>query len=169
VVLASIPVDLAAPVVVVFHLHPSHESRLATILSRSTRLPVKQAEAGDELVDGHVFVGPPNAHLRVASDHTLRLGHDPPIRLLRPSADIFLTSLALAFGPGALAVILSGAGHDGAAGAAAIRSAGGSVVAQDEQTSEYFGMPGAAVEEGAVDQIRPLGELASAIVDFVRA
>jgi two-component system chemotaxis response regulator CheB len=66
-------------------------------------------------------------------------------------------------------VILSGAGHDGAAGAAAVKLAGGRVIAQDRETADYFGMPGAAVEEGAVDRVLPLGEIAAAVLQFVQA
>jgi two-component system chemotaxis response regulator CheB len=169
VVLAGLPAELDAPVIVLLHLHPDHPSRLAPILDRKTPLSVKQAEPGDVLVAGHVFVAPPASHLLVTPAGSLELGHGPPVRLLRPSADVFLTSLALAYGAGTLALILSGAGHDGAAGAAAVKLAGGAVIAQDRETAEYFGMPGAAVEEGAVDRVLPLGDVAGAVLEFVQA
>jgi two-component system chemotaxis response regulator CheB len=167
-VLAGLPADLPAAVIVLLHLHPNHVSRLATILARTTVLPVKQAETTDVLVAGHVFVAPPASHLLVTPGGALELGHGPPVRL-RPSADVFLTSLALAYGSGTLAVILSGAGHDGAAGAAAVKLAGGAVIAQDQETAEYFGMPSAAIEEGAVDRVLPLGDVAPAVLEFVQA
>ena len=168
-VLADLHADLRAPLVVLLHLDPNYVSNLAAILGRSTTLPVKQAEAGDALVDGHIFAAPPASHLLVTPDKRLELGHGPPVGRLRPSADVFLTSLALAYGTGTLAVILSGAGHDGAAGAAAVKLAGGRVVAQDEATAEYFGMPGAVVEEGAADHVLPLGRIAAGILEFVQA
>lgn len=99
----------------------------------------------------------------------LHLDPNPESKLAAILADVFLTSLAVSYGHGALAVILSGAGHDGAARAAALRLAGGTVVAQDGETSEYFGMSGAAIEEGAVDLIEPLREIGSAVVGFARA
>jgi two-component system chemotaxis response regulator CheB len=169
VVLATLPAGLAAPVIVLLHLDPHHVSRLAPILARTTLLPVKQAEQDDSLVDGHVFVAPPASHLLVTRRGTLELGDGPPVRLLRPSADVFLTSLALAYGTGTLAGILSGAGHDGAAGAGAVKLAGGTVIAQDRETAEHFGMPGAAIEEGAADRVLPLGQIAAAVVEFVQA
>ena len=165
-VLAPLPADLEASIVVIMHLHPGHESVLASILSRSCRMPVKQAEADDVLEPGHVYVAPPDAHLLV-SGGKLELGHGPPIHFLRPSADVLLASLAAAFNAGALAVILSGSGSDGAQGALAVKAAGGTVVAQDE-SAEYRGMPQAAIESGAVDRVLPLEEMASAVVDFVR-
>ena len=169
VVLAALPAELAAPLIVLLHLDPNHVSRLAPILARKTPLSVKQAETGDTLVAGHVFVAPPASHLLVTLSGSLELGHGPPVRRLRPSADVFLTSLALAYGTGTLAIILSGAGHDGAAGAAAVKLAGGTVFAQDQETAEYFGMPGAAIEEHVVDQVLPLGDVAVAVVEFVQA
>ena len=169
VVLAALPAELAAPVIVLLHLDPNHISRLAPILARKARLSVKQAETGDALVAGHAFVAPPASHLLVTLNGSLELGHGPPVGRLRPSADVFLTSLALAYGTGTLAVILSGAGHDGAAGAAAVKLAGGTVIAQDRESAEYFGMPGAAIEEHAVDQVLPLGDVAVAVLEFVQA
>jgi two-component system, chemotaxis family, protein-glutamate methylesterase/glutaminase len=168
-VLAALPVVLGAPLIVLLHLGPNHVSRLAAILARTTELPVKQAESGDALVDDWVFVAPPASHLLVRSDGALELGSGPPVRRLRPSADVFLTSLAVAYGSGALAVILSGAGHDGAAGAAAVRLAGGLVIAQDRDSADHFGMPSAAIEEGAVDRVLPVGQVAAAVLEFVQA
>jgi two-component system chemotaxis response regulator CheB len=165
-VLAMLPADLEASVVVIMHLHAGHESLLASILSRSCRMPVKQAEADDMLEPSHVYVAPPDAHLLVTGGK-LELDLGPPIHFLRPSADVLLASLAAAFGGGALAVILSGSGTDGAAGVVAVKSAGGTVVAQDE-SAEYTGMPEAAIASGSVDLVLPLDEIAPAVLDFVR-
>jgi two-component system chemotaxis response regulator CheB len=169
VVLQDLPEELAAPVVVVLHLHEGHRSLLASILARRTVLAVKQAEAGDELEPGHVYVAPPGAHLLVTLNRTLELGDGPRVGSVRPSADVLLTSLALAYGRDTLAVIMSGAGHDGAAGASAVKLAGGAVIAQDRESAEYFGMPGTAIAEGAVDRVLPVRQIGAAIVEFVRA
>src|SRR5262245_17020926 len=127
-VLRLLPADLEASIVVIMHLQPGHESLLASILGRATTMPVKQAEADDELEASHVYVAPPDAHLLVAGGR-LELDLGPPIHFLRPSADVLLASLAGAFGDGALAVVLSGSGSDGAAGVVAVKNAGGSVIA----------------------------------------
>jgi len=165
-VLAPLPADLEASVVVIMHLHSGHESVLASILARSCRMPVKQAEADDLLEPSHVYVAPPDAHLLVAGGK-LELDLGPPIHFLRPSADVLLASLAAAFDGGALAVILSGSGTDGAAGVVAVKAAGGTVIAQDE-SAEYTGMPQAAIASGAVDRVLPLDQIASAVLEFVR-
>jgi len=167
-VLEQLPGDLAAAVVVVLHLHAAYPSMLAPILGRSSQLPVKQAEAGDVLEPGHVYVAPPNVHLLVLPTGTLQLDTAPPIHFLRPSADALLESLASSYAADCMAVVFSGTGIDGAAGAVALKASGGVVVAQDEETSDYFGMPAAAIASGAVDRVLALDGIAAAVVDFVR-
>jgi two-component system, chemotaxis family, protein-glutamate methylesterase/glutaminase len=165
-VLGGLPSDLEASFVVIMHLQSGHESVLASILSRSTDMPVKQAAGEDTLEPGHVYVAPPDAHLLVA-DGRLELDLGPPIHFLRPSADVLLASLAREVDGRGLAVILSGSGSDGAAGVVAVKEAGGVVLAQDDE-AEYAGMPHAAIASGAVDRILPLEDISSAIVEFVR-
>lgn len=166
-VLGGLRADLAAAVIVVLHLMPDRRSLLAELLDRRSDLAVKQAEDGDVLEDGCVYVAPPDAHLVVTSDHRLHLDTGPPVHHARPAADILLASMAGAYGQSCVAVVLTGAGTDGAAGARAVKTAGGRVIAQDEISSEYFGMPGAAIATGMVDRIIPLGEIAEAISEFV--
>ena len=86
---------------------------------------------------------------------------------MRPSADALLLSIAKEYEGRCLAVVLSGTGTDGAAGAAAVKRAGGSVVAQDEATSDHFGMPGAAILAGGVDDVLAIDDIGAAVIDFV--
>ena len=167
-VLEQLPDDLAAAVVVVMHLQAAHPSMLAPILARSSRLPVKEAEGGDRLENGHVYVAPPDAHLLVRPDGSLQLETTPPVHFLRPSADVLLESLADAYAADCMAIVFSGTGTDGAAGAVALKASGGVVLAQDEESSDYFGMPAAAIASGAVDQVLALDQIAGAVVGFVR-
>ena len=166
-VLEQLPADLAAAVIVVIHLAPQHPSVLASILARKTRLSVKQAAHGDTLEAANVYVAPPDAHLLVTEAGTLMLEHSELVHHVRPSADALLFSIAKEYDARCLAVVLSGTGIDGAAGAAAVKQAGGSVLAQDEATAEHFGMPGAAILTGAVDRVLPLREIGEAVIDFV--
>ncbi|HEY3922220.1 MAG TPA: chemotaxis protein CheB [Gaiellaceae bacterium] len=167
-VLSGLPRDFEAAVVVVLHLQSGQPSMLADVLARRSPLPVKQAVPGDRLEPGHVYVAPPDAHLIMREDGALQLDMSPPIHFLRPSADVFLASLASSHSQRALAVVLSGSGHDGALGATAVKESGGIVLAQDESTSEYFGMPSAAIASGAVDRVLALDDIAAAVVAFVR-
>ena len=97
---------------------------------------------------------------------TARTAAGAPIHHTRPSADVLLESVAAVFGPSSLAVVLTGLGLDGAAGARAVYDAGGHVIVQNEATSEYFGMPGAAIATGAVEVALPLDDIAAAVVEF---
>jgi two-component system, chemotaxis family, protein-glutamate methylesterase/glutaminase len=168
-VLADLPADLPAALIVVMHLLPEHPSHLSEILARKTMLRVKEAQGGDVLEPGCVYVAPPDAHLLVQPDGTLSLGAEPPVRHLRPSGDVLLESLAACYDGNCLAVVLTGLGTDGAVGARAVKQAGGAVLAQDEATSAYFGMPKAAIAAGAVDRTLPLDQIPAAVVDFVSA
>jgi two-component system, chemotaxis family, protein-glutamate methylesterase/glutaminase len=168
-VLGGLPRDLDAAVLVVLHLTPQHRSLLAEILGRRTDLAVRQAEDGDLLRTGTAYVAPPDAHLLVTNGGTLRLDKSELVHHVRPSADVLLLSLAQNHGGRCLAVILSGTGIDGAAGAAAVKSAGGMVLAQDEATAEYFGMPGAAILAGGVDEVLPLDRIGPAVLEHMRS
>jgi two-component system chemotaxis response regulator CheB len=161
--LGALPPTLDAAIIVLQHLVPTHPSQLADILSRRTRLAVKQAASRDQLRAGAVFTAPPGAHLLVDAEGRLSLSHLPTVNFVRPAADRLFESLAESFGARAIAVVLTGTGHDGAAGAQVVKRAGGIVIVQDEATSEFFGMPGAAIHAGLVDQILPLEAIAPAL------
>jgi two-component system, chemotaxis family, protein-glutamate methylesterase/glutaminase len=165
--LSALPGDLPAGILVVQHLDPRHRSLMAEILSRRTTLNVKQAEEGDLVEPGTVFVAPPDNHLLVNPGGTLALAHTELVHFVRPSADLLFESVAAAYKERAIAVVLTGSGSDGAMGVKAIKTMGGTVIAQDESTSEFFAMPSAAIETGQVDFVLPLDEMSSALVALV--
>jgi two-component system chemotaxis response regulator CheB len=164
---AGLPADFPAALVVVQHLDPRHRSLMADILSRRTALKVKQAEEADELSPGTVYIAPPNKHLLVNPDGTLTLAQSELVHFVRPSADLLFESVAASYKERAIAVVLTGTGSDGTMGVQAIKKMGGTVLAQDEATAEFFGMPGAAIQTGSVDFILPLREIPSALVTLV--
>lgn len=168
IVLESLPADFPAAVVVVQHLDPRHRSLMADILSRRTPLKVKQAEDGDRLEPGTVHIAPPNKHLLVDPDGTISLSSSELVHFVRPSADLLFESMAASFKDRAIAVVLTGTGSDGAMGSAAIKKMGGTVIAQDEASSEFFGMPSATIQSGSVDFTLPLEEIAGALVTLVK-
>jgi len=140
---------------------------MADILSRRTRLEVKQAEEGDRLTPGTVYIAPPNKHLLVNPGGSLSLAQTELVHFVRPSADLLFESVAASFKHRAIAVVLTGTGSDGTMGVQAIKKMGGTVIAQDEATSEFFGMPNAAIATGAVDFVLPLKEIPSALAMLV--
>lgn len=166
-VLSSLPGNFSASIVVVQHLDPRHRSLMADILSRRSPLHVKQAEENDCLTPATVYIAPPDQHLLVNPDATLSLSHSELVHFVRPSADLLFESVAASFKDRAIAVVLTGTGSDGAMGVNAIKKMGGTVIVQDEKTSEFFGMPGAAIRTGSVDFILPLAEIPPALITLV--
>jgi len=169
-VLEQLPDDLDAAVVVLIHQQPDRESHLVDLLASRTTLPVHAATHGRALRSATVVVAPPGRHLLVTPGPrlaTIVSGISPPNR---PSADLLLTTLAIACGPRATAVVLSGGGHDGATGATAIHDFGGTVLASDEASSTNFSMPGATIERGGtIDHILPLREIAGLLASIASA
>ncbi len=166
-VLSGLPEYFPAAVLVVQHLDPRHPSFLADILKRRTALQVKEAEEGERLRLGTVFIAPPNRHLLVNPDGTLALTQTELVHFVRPSADLMFESVAAVFRDRAIAVVLSGTGSDGSMGVGAIKKMGGTVIAQNAETSDFFGMPGAAIQTGHVDITLPLAEIPVEIVRLV--
>jgi two-component system, chemotaxis family, protein-glutamate methylesterase/glutaminase len=166
-VLSGLPADFPAALVVVQHLDPRHRSLMAEILSRRTALPVKQAEQGDFLKPGKAYIAPPNQHLLVNPDGTLSLSQSELVHFVRPSADLLFESVAASYKDRAIAVVLSGTGSDGSMGVRAIKKMNGTVIVQDENTSEFSGMPNAAIQTGHTDFVLPLEEIAPALITLV--
>jgi two-component system chemotaxis response regulator CheB len=162
-VLAALPRDFPAALVVVQHLDPRHRSQLAEILGRRTALQVREAREGDALEHGVALIAPPNHHLLVNAGGKVSLSQTELVHFVRPSADLLFESTAASYRERAIAVVLTGSGRDGAMGVKAIKKMGGTVIVQDEKTAEFFGMPGAAQQTGLADFILPLAEIAPAL------
>jgi two-component system, chemotaxis family, protein-glutamate methylesterase/glutaminase len=166
--LAALPPEFPAALVAVQHLQPLHVSTMAEILRARIALPVHQARDGDRLTTGKVLIAPPDYHVVAQPDGTLALSHGERVHFSRPSASVLFKSVAACWGSHAIAVVLTGAGRDGVEGVTAIKHAGGTVIAQDEASSEVFGMPAAAILTGNVDLILPLDEIAGTLVRLLR-
>jgi two-component system chemotaxis response regulator CheB len=166
-ILAALPLKFPAAILVVQHVDPHHRSLMAEILSRRTPLKIQEAKEGDTLNPGTVYIAPPNRHLLVNLDRTLSLSQSELVHFVRPSADLLFKSVAAIYKDRAIAVVLTGTGSDGAMGVRAIKEMGGTVITQDEKSSEFFGMPSAAIHTGNVDFILPLNEIPSALTTLV--
>lgn len=157
-------------VLVAQHMPPIFTGILAERLTRATGREAKEGMQGEPLLPGKIYVAPGDHHMTVAgrSEPVLRIGAEPPVHFCRPAVDPLFKSVADAFGPTALGIVLTGMGHDGAAGARAIADAGGSVIAQDEASSVVWGMPGAAASVGACAAILPPIEIAETVSKLIR-
>lgn len=166
-VIPHLPEDFPVPVVVVQHMPPLFTRLLAERLNSCSPLQVNEGEAGMPLEPGQVWIAPGNYHMTVTRKGTgavLSLNQEPPENSCRPAVDVLFRSVAQAYGPNVLAVVMTGMGSDGARGAMHIREAGGGIVVQDEASSIVWGMPGAVVSAGAADKICPLSEMSQEIV-----
>lgn len=165
VLVPAIPADVRVPVVIVQHMPAAFTASLAGRLDRISELHVKEASDGDILEPGVALVAPGGRHLEFDPLGVAHISDGPPVHAVRPSVDVTLFSLERIFGRRTVAVLLTGMGRDGAAGLKAIQDQGGKTLVQDESTCVVFGMPKAAIELGAAQQVVSLGEMAHAIVE----
>jgi two-component system chemotaxis response regulator CheB len=164
----GLPADLAAPLIVVLHVDPAGTSVLPEILSRSGAIPAHAARDGQLMEGGHIYVAPPDHHLLVEG-RVLRLGGGPRVSGHRPALDSTMGSVAAAFGPRAIGVVLSGNRDDGSAGLAAIKAGGGIALVQDPAECLYEGMPTNAIARVAVDEVLAVDELARRLAEICGA
>jgi two-component system chemotaxis response regulator CheB len=159
--LMDMPAD-SPGIVIVQHMPEQFTRVFAERCDKLCTIRVKEAEDGDRVLQGHALIAPGNHHLRLRRDGTsyrARLDQGPPVNRHRPSVDVLFHSVAEAAGGGAVGVILTGMGADGAEGLLAMKRAGARTIAQDEASCVVFGMPREAIEIGAVDHVLPLAKI----------
>jgi two-component system chemotaxis response regulator CheB len=162
--------DFPAAVILVQHMPAAFTTQFAAQLAEFTEISVKEAEAGDCVQPGHLYICPGAQHLRVNPLGRIQLDSvTGRIGGYLPNIDVTMESVAAFGGALSIGVVLTGMGNDGAQGARAIKKAGGYVIAQDEATSVIFGMPAEAIKLQAVDQVLGLDEIYSAIEKRVLA
>ena len=165
VLLEQMPED-SPPILIVQHIPAVFSRAFAGRLDKLCKVRVKEAEDGDEVLPGQALIAPGDFHMllrRNGSALCVDVKTGPRICYQRPSVDVMFQSVADVIGVGALGVILTGMGSDGANGLLKMRLAGARTIAQDEATCVVYGMPREAVQVGAVEQILPLSNIASAI------
>jgi two-component system chemotaxis response regulator CheB len=164
---ARLPANFPVPIVIAQHMPALFTPHLAERLSRESVLTVREAADGETLLPGHAYVAPGGRHLKVAAAAGAVRGvldDGPPVNSCRPAADVLFESVEAACGSRALAVVLTGMGEDGLAGARRLRAAGSRVLVQDEASSVVWGMAGAVAQAGLADAALPILELADEIV-----
>src|SRR5215469_12946424 len=160
VLVSTLPADFPAPLVLAQHLDAARPSMLDSVLQRRTVLPVEVVTSRSKLEPGKIYVVPSNHHVAIR-DHSIEVREDEQNKRPRPSVDRLFSSAAEAYGERLIAVILTGSGSDGAAGAVDVKNAGGTVIIQDPQTARYPSMPLALPPtvidfEANVERIGPL-------------
>lgn len=157
------PKDFPGAVVLVQHMPGSFTAQFSQQLAEVSQMKVKEAESGEIIVAGQLYICPGSHHMRVSPTGRVSLDDGPRIGGYRPCADLTLESAAEYAGPMTIGVILTGMGNDGSKGVQTIRNVGGHVIAQDEASAVIFGMPQEAIKTGAVDQVLPMEAIYNAI------
>ena len=171
IVLPALPAGSGVPVFVVLHQPRQRQSLVADIFGPRCAVPVKEAEDKEPVVPGTIYFAPPDYHLLVDRDARgvqLALSTDAPVHFSRPSVDVLFESAADVYGPRLLAVIMTGASRDGAAGLAAIGKLGGRAIAQDPATAQVPLMPQAALDACAGAEVKSLHGIAEVMATIGR-
>ncbi len=173
VIIPSLPRDLGVPVLLVQHMPPVFTATMAEHLDKKSKVKVREAVEGDEARPGEVLVAPGGKHMElVATDpsYKVRLADTPPLHGCKPSVDVLFRSVARkAQGRQVLVVILTGMGNDGTQGTQLLKSLTPTyVIAQDEETSVVWGMPGSIVKKGLADEVLPNTSIAQRIAELTK-
>ena len=164
IILKSLPKDFPCGIVIVQHITPGFMDGLAEWLSRECKIEVKIAQDSEEILPSVVYIAPSGFQTRVEEGGRIHLSDEGPRDGHRPSGDILFESVARVYKKGAIGVILTGMGKDGAFGIRSVKHMHGHTIAQDEKSSVIFGMPKVAIEMGAVDKVLPIEKIAEEIV-----
>jgi two-component system chemotaxis response regulator CheB len=165
-VLSALPANLRLPIVITQHMPATFTTILAEHIQRTAKRPCAEGVDGQALEAGRIYLAPGDNHMKIETHGTqkiVRLTKEPPENFCRPSVDPMFRSLAAAFGPAVLGVVLTGMGSDGSKGGKVLVEAGGTVIAQDEASSVVWGMPGAAAMSGICAAVLPLDKIAPEI------
>lgn len=164
------PILSRIPVLVTQHMPPSFTTILAEHIGRVSGTTCHEPTDGEAIRAGVIYIAPGGYHMKVASGPNgpvIRITDEPPVNFCKPAVDPLFHSALQVWGASLAAVVLTGMGADGARGAVAIADAGGSVIAQDEETSVVWGMPGATAQAGACAAILPLQDIAPKVVNLI--
>jgi two-component system chemotaxis response regulator CheB len=162
-ILGKLPGDLGVPILVVQHITAGFVPGLADWLNQVSRLRVKVAQAGDPVQRGTVYLAPDRSQMGITREGRVHLTNEDTEGGFSPSASYLFQSVAETYGRSAVGVLLSGMGRDGAEGLRRLREAGGVTIAQDEESSIVFGMPGEAIRQGAAEYVLSPEQIAALI------
>ena len=166
-VLTDLPANFPLPVLIVQHMPPTFTRLLAERLSRRTPMPVREAQGGEVVRPGEVWIAPGDHHMvveRTGAGLQLSLHQAPHENSCRPSVDVLFRTVADACRDRAIAVVLTGMGQDGLNGCRWIKDRHGRIIAQDQESSVVWGMPGFVARAGLADHVLPLGHIASQLL-----
>jgi len=162
-VLSGIPTDIPAGILLVQHMPKGFTKQFAKRLSNTTGFEVKEAEEGDVIKDGMIYLAPGDYHMTVQPNRKLHLDSSDKRFGVRPAVNMTMISASEVFGSDIVGVILTGMGHDGGFGMKSIKKRGGHTIVQNKETCVIFGMPQSVIDLDAADFVLPLDEIAKKI------
>lgn len=166
-VIPKLPADFPVPIVIVQHMPPIFTKHLADRLDKAAAIEVREAQDGDEIMPGLALIAPGDYHMTLRREGTsvrAVLDQNAPENSCRPAVDPLFRCVADMYASNALATVLTGMGRDGERGCEPLRARGGHIIAQDQETSVVWGMPGAVTRAGLADQVLPLDKIADELV-----
>ena len=170
-VMGDLPLAADLRVLIVQHMPDGFTRRFAERIDTRSDYDVREASDGDRLSGGEALVAAGDYHMEVKNYRNgrlrVKLTQDPRVNSVRPAVDVTMETAARTIDDPLVGVILTGMGSDGAAGIRAVKGAGGGTIAQDEETSAVYGMPKRAVETGCIDDVLPISEIASGVLDTI--
>lgn len=167
-VLSALAGRAMPPIVLVQHMAAGFSGGFGAWLAAETRYAVRTARPGEQLAPNTAYLAPEDRHIGVSPEGVVVLSDAPPTSSFRPSGDFLLLSLARSFGRGAVGVVLTGMGSDGARGAEALHDAGGFVIAESQESAIIDGMPAAVRSRGAANRVLALGAIPDYLVTLTR-
>jgi two-component system chemotaxis response regulator CheB len=170
-IVTALPQDFPVPILISQHMPPNFTGPLAQRLNQLSRITVKEAEDGETLTRGTVFIAPGSGHMKIArrkiTETVISIEPHNGQYIYKPSVDALMLSVAEVYSGHVLGVILTGLGNDGQRGMKEIKNKGGRTIAQDEASCVVYGMPKAVIEAGAADKIVPIEGIAGEIINTV--
>lgn len=158
-ILQILPANYAVPILIVQHRSKDQKELLEELLQGKCKIKIKQADEKEQIQQGHVYIAPPDYHLLIETDESLSLSSDGPVSYSRPSIDVLFETAAIVFKEKLVAIILTGANHDGAAGIKKVKHYKGLTIAQNPGDAHFPFMPKASIETGKIDQVLTLNEI----------
>jgi two-component system chemotaxis response regulator CheB len=166
-ILAMLPRDIPAAILIVQHMPEGFTKSLAERLNWQSSLEVKEGEDGERIMPGTVYIAPGNKHM-VVRKNKIKLTDDPKVNFTRPSVDVLMESVAKEYRERSIGVVLTGMGRDGGNGLKLIKEKSGRTIAQNEETCAVFGMPKAAIDLRVVDKVKPLNQISSELINMLK-
>ena len=166
-ILPALPANFPAAILIVQHMPAGFTKSFAERLNKESKIPIKEAEYGDIIKPGEALLAPADYHMLVGKDGKIILDQSEPKWSVRPCVDYLFQSTAHHFSDRVIGVILTGMGRDGAEGMKAIKEKGGYGIIESEETALVYGMPGAAIDTGAYDEVVPLDEIPQKLIDLI--